>query len=348
MVDEERRIEAIRNFVGVGGATSATDGFRKYTSLAGGWTDYADDDADLRDEICGQEEEEEEEDRNSIPNAPTLPPQPSPPKTKVTLRLLAKATPAPQAAPAPVLPKPPYDSRENRNLSSLLETVGLPDAGWDPSGAGYGGPSYAGGAGYDTGAGSGGGGGTGYGGGFAEGAGYGAGFAESAGYSGAGYGDEFSGAGAGASAPSGDSYKPMTLSEKFKWFDAYHGSLLEDPSDGNFRKLFGCRRGRTPDWRPDFTKWFVSRFESHLFAFLLCAQLILSTILTNFFTGAYRMASHFPLDLDFLLLLVLPRFQAIQSGQNWTLLPRITFLRRSSFAWTTLGPQFLWFKPQML
>jgi hypothetical protein len=239
MADEAARLDGIRNFVGGEATSTAYTGF---TSAQGGWTDDAD---ALHDEVHGleDEEEEEDEDRNSIPNAPPPPPPPPPPPqsmSRVKLRLSAQKSSLPAPQPAPQVPEPAPQAPEHLydygaqdwsgagNLSGLLDSLGQ-------SG--------------DSGGGSGGGAGYGY---------TGGGYGYTGGGYGGGYGGEESGAGGGAS---GDSYKPMPLSEKFKWFDVNHASLLEDPSDGNFRKLFGCRRGRTPDWRPDFTKWFV--FSHH-------------------------------------------------------------------------------------
>ena len=61
---------------------------------------------------------------------------------------------------------------------------------------------------------------------------------------------------------SSSSYKEMSHSAKMEWYDSNsHGEkLLKNPQDKNFRDLFGCRQGRTPDWRPDFTLWCVYHF----------------------------------------------------------------------------------------
>jgi hypothetical protein len=50
-------------------------------------------------------------------------------------------------------------------------------------------------------------------------------------------------------------YKGMNMTAKMKWFDNHGDALIKDPDDQNFRRLFGSRKGRTPDWRSDFTKW---------------------------------------------------------------------------------------------
>jgi hypothetical protein len=72
----------------------------------------------------------------------------------------------------------------------------------------------------------------------------------------------------GVSEPSGDSgggdsgecegsFKTMSRKEKQDFFSANYQSLQEDPSDQNFRSLFGKGRGRTPKWKEDFREWYV-------------------------------------------------------------------------------------------
>ena len=52
-------------------------------------------------------------------------------------------------------------------------------------------------------------------------------------------------------------YKAMSMSAKMKWFDKHGDALINDPDDHTFRRLFKSGKGRTPDWRSDFTKWCV-------------------------------------------------------------------------------------------
>jgi hypothetical protein len=56
---------------------------------------------------------------------------------------------------------------------------------------------------------------------------------------------------------SSDRYKAMTMSAKMKWFDVHGDSLISEPDDLTFRRLFKSGKGRTPNWRVDFTKWCV-------------------------------------------------------------------------------------------
>jgi hypothetical protein len=51
------------------------------------------------------------------------------------------------------------------------------------------------------------------------------------------------------------SFKTMSRKEKQDFFSANYQSLQEDPSDQNFRSLFGKGRGRTPKWKDDFRDW---------------------------------------------------------------------------------------------
>ena len=239
---EANQLEAIRRFVG-SEATSATV---HSNSFQGGWIDDADalPGADA-DEIEGLEEDDDED---VVPMAPPLPPPPAP-KPKLKLRLSASVA-APQPQPAPqdfaqqpqVMEVPDYSGGQG-NFSSLLEGIGQPEFS-------------GGGSGYEAGA-SGGGASSG-----AYGADYwGSGYfaADSGASGGGGWAGDGSGAasaksGAGAS---GDSYKAMHNSAKTEWFERNHVELLGDPSDENFRRLFGCGRGRTPLWRQDFEKWYV-------------------------------------------------------------------------------------------
>jgi len=50
-------------------------------------------------------------------------------------------------------------------------------------------------------------------------------------------------------------YKAMSMTAKMKWFDNHGDALIKDPDDHTFRRLFKSGKGRTPDWRSDFTKW---------------------------------------------------------------------------------------------
>jgi len=51
-------------------------------------------------------------------------------------------------------------------------------------------------------------------------------------------------------------YKSMTEKEKMAWYDVNGDALYKVPTDKNFRDLYQSgKRGRTPEWRMDFTKW---------------------------------------------------------------------------------------------
>jgi hypothetical protein len=52
-------------------------------------------------------------------------------------------------------------------------------------------------------------------------------------------------------------YKAMSTRAKMEWFDKHGDKLINEPDDQTFRRLFGSGKGRTPDWRSDFTKWCV-------------------------------------------------------------------------------------------
>ena len=83
----------------------------------------------------------------------------------------------------------------------------------------------------------------------------------------------------GSLVESSDRYKAMTMSAKMKWFDVHGDSLIREPDDLTFRRLFNSGKGRTPNWRVDFTKWCV--FSSSFFLFFF--QLTLSRIHSFFF-----------------------------------------------------------------
>jgi hypothetical protein len=73
----------------------------------------------------------------------------------------------------------------------------------------------------------------------------------------------------------GDTFKTMSREHKMRWFDQNGSDLLRDSSDENFRRLFGCGRGRTPAWKESFQNWCVKflsseplfSFPSHFFFF---------------------------------------------------------------------------------
>jgi len=67
----------------------------------------------------------------------------------------------------------------------------------------------------------------------------------------------------------GDTFKTMSREHKMRWFDQNGSDLLRDSSDENFRRLFGCGRGRTPAWKESFQNWCVkSSFFAAPFLFL--------------------------------------------------------------------------------
>ena len=51
-------------------------------------------------------------------------------------------------------------------------------------------------------------------------------------------------------------FKTLSFAEKSNFFHQHAESLRDDPSDRNFRALYGIDgRGRTPKWKEDFSAW---------------------------------------------------------------------------------------------
>ena len=76
--------------------------------------------------------------------------------------------------------------------------------------------------------------------------------------------DQFVGAGASGTDSGereGDTFKTMSREQKMRWFDQNGSDLLRDSSDENFRRLFGCGRGRTPAWKESFQVWCVKSYS---------------------------------------------------------------------------------------